>query len=108
MARGRHGMALDRSSFEYDHTAPLELEVHSANARDDGALVQDVHFNSPRGGRVPAYLIFSSAQPPQAAVLFGHWGEGDRTEFVEEAALLTHLGLASLCIDAPFRRPSVR
>jgi hypothetical protein len=37
-------------------------------------------------------------------LLFGHWGEGNREEFVEEARILAHVGCVSLCIDAPYRR----
>jgi hypothetical protein len=42
----------------------------------------------------------------RAGLIFGHWGEGDRGEFVAEAVLLAHLGFVSLCLDAPFRRPA--
>lgn len=45
-------------------------------------------------------------QPPQAGLIFGHWGEGNRAEFVDEAIVLTRLGFVSLCLDAPVRRPA--
>jgi hypothetical protein len=41
-------------------------------------------------------------------VIFGHWGEGNREEFVAEAVILARLGLVGLCLDAPYRRPMER
>src|SRR5215470_16657824 len=58
------------------------------------------------GGKVPAYLIVPWQQPPQTGLIFGHWEKGNREEFVQEAIVLAHLGLVSLCLDAPVRRPA--
>src|SRR5262245_41545533 len=98
---------LDLAMFQYDRDALLELVVLSERAQDD-ITIQDIRYASPRGGDVPAYLIVSSVQAPQAGVIFGHWGEGDRGEFVDEAVVLARLGLVSLCLDAPFLRPTDR
>jgi hypothetical protein len=97
---------LDSSAFEYDQQASLDLTVHSERAQE-GTTLQDITFAGPRGGEVSAYLIFPSPQAPRAGVIFGHWGEGNREEFVEEALVLARLDVASLCLDAPFRRPDV-
>ncbi|MBP7864891.1 MAG: hypothetical protein KA419_02995 [Acidobacteria bacterium] len=40
-----------------------------------------------------------------AGVLFMHWGQGDRTEFLSEAAVYARAGAVSLCLDAPWGRP---
>jgi dienelactone hydrolase len=96
---------LDPSTFEYDQQAPLDVEILSERVQD-AALVRDITYASPRGGEVPAYLILPSPEPPRAGLIFGHWGEGNRTEFVDEAVVLTRLGFASLCLDAPNRRPA--
>jgi dienelactone hydrolase len=95
---------LDPSSFAYDQQAPLALKILAERVQD-GALVRDITYASPHGGKVPAYLILPVQQTPQAGLIFGHWGEGDRTEFVDEAIVLTRLGFISLCLDAPGRRP---
>lgn len=95
---------LDRSVFLYDQQVPVALTVLSERAQD-GATIQDVSYASPLGGLVSAYLIGSPASKPQAGLIFGHWGEGDREEFVDEAVILARLGFVSLCLDAPFRRP---
>jgi dienelactone hydrolase len=94
----------DPSLFQYDASAPLEVVVLAERAAG-GAVIRDITYASPRGGQVPAYLITPSQSAPQAGVIFGHWGEGNREEFVDEAVILTRLGLVSLCLDAPFLRP---
>jgi len=95
---------LDPSAFLYDQHVPLDLAVLSERTQE-GTTLQDIRYASPHGGQVPAYLIFPSLHAPRAGVIFGHWGEGDREEFVEEATILARLGIVSLCPDAPFRRP---
>lgn len=95
---------LDPSAFLYDQKASLELTVLSERTQD-GTTIQDMTYASPRGGKVPAYLIFPSQQAPRAGLIFGHWGEGNREEFVGEAVILAHLGFVSLCPDAPHQRP---
>ena len=96
----------DPSTFFYDEHAALDLMTLSERVQD-GAVIQDITYSSPAGGRASAYLIFTQGeQPAKAGLLFGHWGEGNRDEFVEEAIVLAQLGFASLCLDAPFRRPA--
>ncbi|MGH9941285.1 MAG: alpha/beta hydrolase family protein, partial [Pyrinomonadaceae bacterium] len=99
--------------FDYDDKAPLDArEVGRQQRRRDGATVIDFTYASPRGGRVPAYLVVPAAagRGPFAAVLFGHWMmDGsplrNRREFLEEAVVLARSGAASLLIDAPHVRP---
>ena len=95
---------LDPSAFEYDRDAPLDLEIVSERSQD-GVIVQDITYASPGGGVIPAYLIVPVQQAPRAGVIFGHWGEGNREEFVAEALILARVGLVGLCLDAPYRRP---
>lgn len=90
--------------FEYDQHAPLEVAVASTQTRD-GVMVQDITYASPKGGKVPAYRILPAGPGPLAWLIFVHWGEGDREEFVDEAVALAGSVVVSLCIDAPHRRP---
>ncbi len=90
--------------FDYDLRAPLEVVVTSTHNRD-GVMVQDITYASPKGGKVPAYLIMPAGDGPFAGLIFVHWGEGDREEFVDEAVSLAGMGVVSLCIDSPHRRP---
>jgi fermentation-respiration switch protein FrsA (DUF1100 family) len=94
---------LDASTFAYNSEAPLGLTVLSERVQDD-ARIQDISFKSPLSGKVSAYLIGPPTPRPQAGLIFGHWGEGDRGEFVDEAVALARLGVVSLCLDASFRR----
>lgn len=94
---------LDTSTFAYDAKAPFELTVLAERVQD-GVNVQDVAFKSPLSGKVSAYLIEPAEPQPGAGLIFGHWGEGNRGEFVDEAVVLASLGVVSLCLDAPFRR----
>jgi cephalosporin-C deacetylase-like acetyl esterase len=96
---------LDASTFAYNAEAPCELAVFSERVQD-GARIQDVSFKSHLSGKVSAYLILPPAPQPQAGLIFGHWGEGDRGEFVDEAVVLARLGCVSFCLDASFRRPA--
>ncbi len=94
----------DATLFAYDQTTPLDVEVLATHQRDDIA-VEDITYASPRGGKVPAYLITPPGPGPFAGLIFVHWGEGNREEFVEEAVMLASRGAVSLCLDAPYRRP---
>ena len=95
---------LDPAAFDYDRDAPLELQIVSGRTQD-GVIIHDVTYASPGGGLIPAYLIVPAQQVPRAGVIFGHWGEGNREEFVAEALILARMGVVGLCLDAPYRRP---
>lgn len=96
---------LDVSMFAYNAEAPFELTTLAEHMRGD-VRIQDISFKSPLRGRVSAYLIIPTDSEVLAGLIFGHWGEGDRGEFVDEAVVLAHLGIVSLCLDASFRRPA--
>lgn len=96
---------LDVSMFAYNAAVPFELTILSEHIRDN-VRIQDISFKSPLSGKVSAYLIVPARTSGLAGLIFGHWGEGDRGEFVDEAAALAHLGVISLCLNASFRRPA--
>ncbi len=96
---------LDLSTFAYKSEVPFELTVLSEQ-RTDGERIQDVSFKSPLRGKVSAYFIVPPEPQPRAGLIFGHWGEGNRGEFVDEAVVLARLGFISFCLDASFRRPA--
>lgn len=95
--------------FDYDAKAPLDVK-EIGRAKREGATVIDLTYASPRGGRVPAYVVVPDGRGPFAAVLFGHWmmpgsPMRHRGEFLEEAVVLARAGVVSLLIDAPHVRP---
>jgi dienelactone hydrolase len=98
--------------FDYDSKAPLDVREAGRQQRD-GATVIDLSYASPRGGRVPAYLVVPRGHGPFAGVLFGHWmmpGSPlkNRGEFLEEAVVLARSGVVSLLIDATLVRPGYK
>jgi len=72
--------------FRYGRSKPLDMRdslieaTHSWN-------VFDVSYRSSRIGRVTGYLVTPSEKGRHAGILFGHWGPGNRTEFLPEAKL---------------------
>jgi dienelactone hydrolase len=95
--------------LDYDHSAPLDIKETAVEKR--GAVsVHDLSYASPKGGRVPAYLVVPEGKGPFAAVLWGHWywensSMRNRSEFLDEAVVLAHSGAVSLLPDGPIARP---
>jgi dienelactone hydrolase len=90
--------------FDYDSKSPLQIEEHVVEAVGDVRVI-DLSYASPKGGRVPAYLVVPPGEGPFAAVVYAHMGGSDRTEFLSEAVDLAPGGVVSLMIDAPYLRP---
>lgn len=95
--------------FDYDRKAPLDIQKAGVEHRGDIA-VHDISYASPKGGRVPAYLVVPGGKGPFAAVIWGHWywdnsTMRNRKEFLDEAVALAHAGVVSLLTDGPVARP---
>jgi beta-lactamase class A len=90
--------------FDYDAKAPLD--VHDKIIEEfDGGTLHDITYASPKSGPVAAYLVVPKGKGPFAAILFGHWGNGTRAEFIPEAKLYARAGAVSLLPDYPWDRP---
>jgi cephalosporin-C deacetylase-like acetyl esterase len=95
--------------FDYHQKAPLDIKETGVEQRGDVAI-HDISYASPKGGRVPAYLVVPKGKGPFAAVIWGHWyQEGspflNRKEFLDEAVALALSGVVSLLTDGPIARP---
>jgi dienelactone hydrolase len=95
--------------FDYDQKAPLDVQEAGVENRGDVAI-QDISYASPKGGRVPAYLVVPAGRGPFAAVLWGHWYWANseffnRKEFLDEAVALAQAGVVSLLTTGPGARP---
>jgi dienelactone hydrolase len=95
--------------FDYDQKAPLEIQEAGVEHRGDVAI-HDISYASPKGGRVPAYLVVPAGKGPFAAVIWGHWYWRNsvffnREEFLDEAVALAHDGVVSLLTTGPGARP---
>src|SRR5437667_11948504 len=104
VASAAKSAAPDVHLFDYDRKAPLDF--HDNGAQDiTGITVHDISYASPKGGSVPAFLVVPQGKGPFPAVIFVHWGQGNRTEFLSEALILARPGAEALLIDAVFNRP---
>jgi dienelactone hydrolase len=97
------------SGLDYDQSASLDIKDNNVYHRGPVA-VHDISYASPKGGRVPAYLVVPDGKGPFAAVIWGHWywsnsAFRNRREFLEEAIVLAHSGVVSLLTDGPIARP---
>jgi dienelactone hydrolase len=91
-------------AFDYDAKQALDIKDKIIEEFSAGTL-HDITYTSPKGGPVAAYLIVPKGKGPFAAVLFGHWGNGTRAEFIPEAKLYAKAGAVSLIPDYPWDRP---
>lgn len=94
--------------FAYDAKAPLDAATAGVETRGD-IVIQDLSYASPKGGRVPAYLVVPSGKGPFAAVVWGHWywensPMKSRRQFLDEAVVLARSGVVSLLTDGPVAR----
>src|SRR5690242_3805632 len=95
--------------FAYDQTAPLGIKQIGVQHREH-ADVYDITYASPKGGRVPAYLVVPKGKGPFAAVIWGHWYWQNseffnRKEFLDEAVVLANADVVSLLPTGPGARP---
>ena len=94
--------------FDYDRETPLDVRETDVVQRGE-ISVHDISYVSPKGGRVPAYLVVPSGNGPFAAVIWGHWywqnsEMRNRNQFLEEAVILAQSGVISLLTDGPVAR----
>jgi cephalosporin-C deacetylase-like acetyl esterase len=109
---GQDYLERDLKHFHYDQHAPLDMMEGSVQDLSQ-VTVHDVTYASPRGGRVPAYLVLPKGTGKFAAILWGHWmmpgsPTANRKEFLDEAIAIAPSGVVSLLIDAPYVRPGFR
>jgi dienelactone hydrolase len=95
--------------FDYDQRASLDIQEAGVEHRGS-VTIHDISYASPKGGRVPAYLVVPDGKGPFAAVIWGHWympGSEflNRKEFLAEAVALAPAGVVSLMTDGPIARP---
>jgi len=99
--------------FDYNQKAPLDVRETGVDRRVErrgNVAIHNITYASPKGGRVPAYLVVPGGPGPFAAVIWGHWymtGSEfrNRKEFLAEAVALAPAGVISLLIDGPIARP---
>ena len=93
--------------FAYDATKPLNFTIERSETPVAGVTVSEISYDSPKGGRVPGYLVVPSGRGPFAATVYMHWGQGNRGEFLSEAVEMARRGAIGIMIDAPYWGPDV-
>jgi dienelactone hydrolase len=100
--------------FDYNKNVPIDLQQVSSSRRETVNILE-ISYASPRGGRVPAYLVMPAGEGPFPAVIFAHWANtehspktSNKTEFLDEAVVYAKAGTICLLIDAPFARPGFK
>lgn len=97
---------LQTATHWFDYDSKQALDFHDKVIEQfDGGTLHDLTYASPKGGPVDAYLAVPAGKGPFAAVLFGHWGNGTRAEFIPEAKIYARAGAVSLIPDYPWDRP---
>lgn len=93
--------------FAYDAKKPLNLR-NGKSESVDGVTVSEVWYDSPKIGRVPGYLVVPRGKGPFGAVVYMHWRQSDKSEFLSEALDWAKREVAvGLMIDAPCWRADV-
>jgi dienelactone hydrolase len=96
-----------RKVFAYDAAKPLNLTIGQSETPAPGVTVSEISYDSPKGGRVPGYLVVPSGKGPFPAIVYMHWGQGNRGEFLSEAVEMARRGAVGIMIDALYWRPDV-
>jgi hypothetical protein len=56
---------------------------------------------------VLGYLVVPSGKGPFAAIIYMHWGQGNKGEFLSEAVEMAKGRAIGIMIDAPYWRPDL-
>src|SRR5437660_10286392 len=95
------------SSGPFDYDASRALDVREAGVEAvAGVAVHDLSYAGPQG-RVTAYLVKPSGQGPFPAILYVHWGQGNRWAFLSDAVRRTRLRAIELLINDRVARRNV-
>ena len=89
--------------FDYDYDAPLSVTENSVQEQS-GFTLYDIHYDSPKGGNVPAYLLIPEGSGPFAGLILMHGSSGSRESLLPFAKDLVLTGAAVLTISGPAAR----
>jgi dienelactone hydrolase len=92
--------------FSYDEKADYKITKDSAFYKNN-ILVRGISYIScnPVHGRIKAYLVMPSTQPPYAGIIYFHWlghPNGNRNEFLGEAVEMADHSVLSILIQGYF------
>ncbi|MFW9997133.1 MAG: alpha/beta hydrolase family protein [Candidatus Odinarchaeota archaeon] len=96
---------LKLSLFDYDKSAPLDINDIREPEQKENIIIRDITFPSPKNGYINAYLVSPAEEGSYPGIFFTHWLEpeaedSNRTQFLEMAIELGQKGVISILIDA--------
>jgi hypothetical protein len=113
LVSGRVHAQVNAGMFSYDAKADYKITEDSAFYKNN-ILIRSISFIScnPVHGRVKAYLVMPSSQPPYAGIVYFHWlgrPNGNRDEFLDEAVEMADHTVFSILIQGyfPWTEPPV-
>ena len=89
--------------FDYDYDAPLSVTENSVQEQS-GYTLYDIHYDSPKDGNVPAYILVPDGTGPFAGIILMHGSSGSRESLLPFAKDLVLTGAAVLTISGPSAR----
>lgn len=104
MAVAQEKPLADPSIFDYDKETAFDFREGAMKTRE-GVTVYDASFISPKGGRVPCYVVAPVKKGKYAGIVWQHGGGQNRQWFLPDAIdLARNGGAVSILLDAPFER----
>lgn len=94
-----------RSALPYEAGAPLRPEIERTEEELDTSSSW-IRYDGARRRRVTAVLVEPVGDGPFAGLVFLHPFSGDKMYFLGEAKQLAAVGIASLLIEVPHKRPA--
>lgn len=95
------------SIFKYSKDAPLNYKESFLKGMGN-AIVSDISFSGKDEKSIVAYLVKPEKKGIFPAVIYLHWGQGNRDEFLEEAVSMSEYGIVSILLNAPWFRPDYK
>jgi dienelactone hydrolase len=92
--------------FAYDASKPLNVKLGTAEPVE-GVQVSGISYDSSKIGRVPGYIVRPAGNGPFGAIVYMHWGQGNKSEWLAEGVEMAKTGAVCIMIDAPYWRPDV-
>jgi dienelactone hydrolase len=92
------------SLFAYERSAPLGYRDRGRINHGYPIAVRDVSYASPKGARVPGYLIVPPGRGRHPAVIYMHGSGGTRLDFVVPGTWMAARGAIALTISSPAAR----
>ena len=68
-------MHYEVSLFDYDRQSPVSV-IENSVQEENGYTIHDIHYPSPKGGNVPAYLLVPDGVGPFAGLILMHGSSG--------------------------------